>query len=386
MKLKPKKTKKKSSKDLEITRKRLAKLAVLNKKIALSLSVSEVRYRRLFESAKDGILILDAETGRITDVNPFLIDLLGHSRNDFLGKRLWEIGLFGDMERSKKAFRELQKNGYIRYEDIPLETKDRKRIDVEFVSNVYQAGKFQVIQCNIRDITDRKHAEVEKAILKTIEREQQRIGQDLHDGLCQQLTGIALLAHALAKKLGPEEAKNAVEIADLTNQAINQTRELARGLAPVEFDSFGLIPALQKFSASIERLYSISCSFETDKNMELGTFSALVATHLYLITQEAVNNAVKHGKSKRVVINLTDKAGSDGLLSIRAENEGVLLIKDNGVGFSPKAEEKKGMGLRSMRYRCETIGARLDIYRDDDGWTVVSCAFPHKSQQESKLQ
>jgi PAS domain S-box-containing protein len=126
------------------------------------LKVSEVRYRRLFEAAHDGILILNAETGRIGDVNPFLCELLDYPKAEFLGKELWEIGLFKDKEESRAAFRELQATGHIRYEDIPLETKGGVRREVEFISNVYQENGHNVIQCNIRDITERKHAENER--------------------------------------------------------------------------------------------------------------------------------------------------------------------------------------------------------------------------------
>ncbi len=121
-----------------------------------ALKISETRYRRLFESAQDGILILDAETGQISDVNPFLVEMLGYSHEDFLGKKLWEIGPFKNMEASKAAFLELQSKGYVRYKDLPLETKDGRPIAVEFVSNVYLVNHHKVIQCNIRDITERK--------------------------------------------------------------------------------------------------------------------------------------------------------------------------------------------------------------------------------------
>jgi two-component system nitrate/nitrite sensor histidine kinase NarX len=120
---------------------------------------SETRYRRLFEAARDGILILDADTGQITDVNPFLADLLGHAREFFLGEKLWEIGPFKDVAAQKAAFMELQSAGYIRYEDLPLEASDGRRMDVEFVSNTYLVNGKKVIQCNIRDITERKRAE-----------------------------------------------------------------------------------------------------------------------------------------------------------------------------------------------------------------------------------
>jgi PAS domain S-box-containing protein len=126
-----------------------------------NLRTSEIRYRRLFETARDGILIIDAVTSKITDVNPFLVELLGYSQDEILGKELWQIGLLGDVEASHDAFRELQQAGYIRYEDLPLQTKNGKQREVEFVSNVYVEDGHQVIQCNIRDVTERKKAEKE---------------------------------------------------------------------------------------------------------------------------------------------------------------------------------------------------------------------------------
>ena len=129
------------------------------------LRTSEIRYRRLFEAARDGILILNAASLKITDVNPFMMELLGYSRDEFLGKELWEIGLFSDKEASQQAFRELQVNGYLRYEDLPLQTTDGRVRQVEFVSNVYDEDRHPVIQCNIRDITDRKQAEEERTVL-----------------------------------------------------------------------------------------------------------------------------------------------------------------------------------------------------------------------------
>jgi PAS domain S-box-containing protein len=120
---------------------------------------SELRYRRLFESAQDGILILNAKTGSISDVNPYLIDMLGYSREEFVEKKLWEVGAFKDIEASRHSFLVLQKEKFIRYENLPLKTKDGHLVQVEFVSNVYLVGDEKVIQCNIRDISDRKRAE-----------------------------------------------------------------------------------------------------------------------------------------------------------------------------------------------------------------------------------
>jgi len=145
------------------------------KQMEAALQVSETRYRRLFETARDGILILDADTGEIFDINPFLIEMLGYPHEALLGKRLWEIGAFRDIEASKAAFLELQSKGYVRYEDLPLETRDERHIDVEFVSNVYSVNHKRVIQCNIRDITRRKR----------IEEERRKLTLDLQDALAK---------------------------------------------------------------------------------------------------------------------------------------------------------------------------------------------------------
>ena len=142
-------------------------LEVEHEQIEHKLTDSELRYRRLFETAQDGILILNADTGQISDVNPFLVDMLGYSKNEFLGRRLWEIGAFVDVRKSREAYKELQKNRYIRYEDLPLETKSGQKMEVEFVSNVYFVNTERVIQCNIRDISERKRLERNLAFAAT---------------------------------------------------------------------------------------------------------------------------------------------------------------------------------------------------------------------------
>src|ERR1700720_1227792 len=134
-------------------------LAKGHKRADEALRASEARYRRLFETAQDGILILDANSGLIIDVNPFLIKLLDYAREDFLGKTLWDIGPFKQVQESKAAFRDLQDKQYIRYENLPLETRSGGRVNVEFVSNVYGVNGKSVIQCNIRDITASKKTE-----------------------------------------------------------------------------------------------------------------------------------------------------------------------------------------------------------------------------------
>jgi PAS domain S-box-containing protein len=166
------------------------------------LIVSEVRYRRLFEAARDGILILNAETGVIMDVNPFLTEILGFSREELQEKKIWDLGFFKDIVANQDNFLELQQKEYIRYEDLPLETSQGKPINVEFVSNVYQVNHHKVIQCNIRDITERKQAD---EALRKSEAEYRNLFQNAQVGMYRsRLDGSALLAvnHKLAEIFG----------------------------------------------------------------------------------------------------------------------------------------------------------------------------------------
>jgi PAS domain S-box-containing protein len=160
--------------------------------LELALEVSELRYRRLFETAQDGILILDANTGKIIDANPFLLDLLDYPFESMIGLRLWEIGQFKDIAANQAAFETLQTNEYIRYENLPLRTKTGREIQVEFVSNVYFVGSDKVIQCNIRDISTR--AEFQAA---------SKSHADTLELACRAKDeAIAMLAHELRTPLG----------------------------------------------------------------------------------------------------------------------------------------------------------------------------------------
>src|SRR5579859_6450112 len=191
---------------------------------------SEARYRRLFETAQDGILILDATTGLITDVNPFLMKLLDYSRKEFLGKALWDIGLFKDIEASKAAFRELQEKQYVRYEDLPLKTRGGRSINVEFVSNVYGVNGKKVIQCNVRDITPRKYAERSEEQLRQAQK-MEAVGQ-LAGGIAHDfnnLLGVILgYGEALEDHLGNDSAarKKAEQITKAARRAADLTRQL----------------------------------------------------------------------------------------------------------------------------------------------------------------
>lgn len=187
-------------------------------------SRGEKRYRRLFETAQDGILILDFADGRIVDANPFILRLLGYDRRDLVGKRLWEIGLIRDREAAQRAMVELKRTGYIRYDDLDLQGQDGSRLEVEFVSNAYQVGGQRVIQCNIRDISDRKIIERR---LKEIEGAAKRSLQGTIGALVRMIESrdgytaghmerVSELSARIARRLGlPDDAVEAVRIAGL---------------------------------------------------------------------------------------------------------------------------------------------------------------------------
>jgi len=217
----------------------------------------------------------------------------------------------------------------------------------------------------VRDITDRKR--LEREILEVSSREQQRIGQDLHDSLGQHLTGITFLTKVLERKLerkSPEEAKEAAEIGRLVMQALAQTRNLARGLFPVELERNGLVAAIADLTANVERMCDVKCSFKSPESIS-GQDNVL-ATHVFRIAQEAINNSVKHSKSKKIDVTL--QPVGDHL---------ELCVVDNGTGFNTSAK-MDGLGLRIMHYRARRIGGTLDIKASAGGGTRVTCSFRNK--------
>jgi PAS domain S-box-containing protein len=184
-----------------------------------ALRASELRYRRLFETAKDGILILDAVTAMVVDVNPFLIALLGYSHEQFLGKAVWELGFFKDIVANEDKFAELREKEYLRYENMPLETSDGRRIEVEFVSNVYLVNGDKVIQCNIRDVSARRqaeaavrqlHAELEQRViertaeLETANKELEAFSYSVSHDLRAPLRAVDGFSQAVLEDYGPQ--------------------------------------------------------------------------------------------------------------------------------------------------------------------------------------
>lgn len=221
------------------------------------------------------------------------------------------------------------------------------------------------------DITLRKR--LEKEFQEITEEEKRRIGQDLHDGLGQYLAGISFLAKVLQKKLAAKrlpESADAAQITELVNQTVSQTRDLARGLCPLELETNGLPAALQELSTSVEKLFNVSCRVKHDKTAVVPDHAA--AIHLYRIAQEAINNAVRHGRAKNLVVSLVNSGGTTK-----------LNVQDDGIGLPDDFPTKDGLGYRVMNYRASMIGASIQFQNAAEGGTSLSCIVPiHRNAEK----
>lgn len=211
---------------------------------------------------------------------------------------------------------------------------------------------------------------LQKELLEITDTEQRRIGHDLHDGLGQHLTGIAFMSKLMEQRLTTKavpEAEDARKIAGLVNKAIGWTRDLARGLAPVDLDQEeGLASALKQVAESSHELFGMPCRFEMSGDVHFR--NPPVAIHLYRIAQEALNNAIKHARARDIVVRLTRTAG--GI---------TISVEDDGRGFDPLSIQTGGMGLRIMRYRAKMINGNLEVRKRSGGGTVVACSCAVKS-------
>ena len=242
--------------------------------------------------------------------------------------------------------------------------KEGHEFPVEISLSPLETEEGILVSSAIRDISERKR--LEKTVLEISEREQRRIGQDLHDGLGQHLTGIAFMSKVQEQKLAERqipEAADAAKIVELVNDAIRRTRELSRGLLPVVSEAHGLMSALRLYATEVQDLFGVACRFQCEGTVLI--HDAPMATHLYHIAQEAVNNAIKHSGTKTIVIRL-----------FCGESEGTMIVKDDGIGIQRPPAPHAGVGLQIMNYRAGIIGGNLEIRREHPRGTAVVCRFP----------
>jgi PAS domain S-box-containing protein len=396
------------------------------KRIEYALKVSEVRYRRLFETAKDGILILDADTGRITDANPFLQNLLGYSHTELLGKMLWEIGPFRDIAASRGAFRKLQRKEYIRYDNLPLETKGHRHRHVEFVSNVYRENGARVIQCNIRDITARHQAEealshaskemekrvdertaelltanklmkkmldegkrAEEKIRKSRERlrnlsrhlqslleeERTRIAREIHDELGQALTAmkldLSLIRRSLVSGGLAEQSAKVHEIERAVNRIIRTVRKISTQLRPGILDELGVTAAIEWMVRDFQNRTGIGSKVTIQVVDKISDTSC--ATAIFRIVQEALTNVMRHAAASQVNVSMEKK---DDTL--------IVEVRDNGIGIMEgQIFDSNSLGLIGIRERVHLLGGEAVISGKPGEGTLVRVTLPIGNRADS---
>jgi two-component system CheB/CheR fusion protein len=263
--------------------------------------------------------------------------------------------------------RRLLKGENIEFFETQRLTKNNRILDISLTATLLkdEKGKPFAITTTERDITERRF--LEKEILDITEKERELIGQEMHDGMGQVLTGIAVKCKGLALKLkgkSSEEMKDALTISKLANKAIAQTRDLAKMLYPVDIETGGLVSALEMLASNAEKTMEVTCRFRCGKSVSVKNL--VEAKQIYRITQEAITNAIKHGKAKNINIKL------------RFTKSGIVLsVKNDGLDFPKLSTRTKGLGLKIMKYRTDLIGGSLDIRKGDKGGTVVTCIFPN---------
>jgi PAS domain S-box-containing protein len=313
------------------------------------------------------VVVLDPE-GRIVRFNRACERTTGYEFEEVQGRHVSELFRVPEELAHFETIVEQARTALGRRDyEARLETKSGGQRTIAWSSTALRSanGTPEYIIVTGIDVTERKR--LERATLEISSREQRRIGQDLHDGLGQHLTGIAFMSKVLQQRLEEQslpESAEASKIVRLVNEAIHATRELARGLVPVVSDEAGLMSALKKWAGEVNNLYGVACSFECRTPVPIRDVDA--ATHLLHIVQEAVNNALRHGHPRSIVIRLT-AMGSQGHVS----------VEDDGDGARPSATHH-GMGLHIMSYRASMIGGSLDLRERAGGGTVVSCTFPMK--------
>jgi PAS domain S-box-containing protein len=322
------------------------------------------------------VVVLDSE-GRIVRFNRACEQVSGYSFAEVEEKYFWDLCMIPEeAERFKIIIEQLRVDHSPKDYETSWVTRDGARRLIAWSSTALpgEGGMPGYTIATGIDITERKR--LEKAILEISADEQRRIGQDLHDGLGQHLTGIAFMSKVQEQKLaekGLAEATEATRIVKLVNEAITKTRELAHGLLPVVSDSQGLMSALRRWSLEVEDLFSISCQFCCEEQVLI--HDASMSTHLYRIAQEAVNNAIRHGQARVIVISLSAKNG-----------QGTLRIEDNGPGLPETPATNTGMGLQIMNYRARMIGGSLKVDSSGSHGTVITCEFPLAMSDEILTQ
>jgi PAS domain S-box-containing protein len=334
---------------------------IIRKQLALEATLRE-RYQDLFENANDMVYTHDLG-GRMTSVNMAGERLLGRDRAGINQVNLLEF-IAEEQRLAAGKWLECIVDGTapttVEWDFVPA-SGERVRLEIS-TRLIDREGRRVEVEGIARDVTERRR--LEREILEISTREQRRIGHDLHDGVCQQLAGIAFLSDILADKLDEQrrpETAEARKITELVHKANAQTRGVARGLFPVRIEENGLASALEELAENAGAFFNVRCEFFCEAPVAIRDHA--VAHHFYYIAQEAILNAVKHGKARLIEVRFAPAEGGGCTLAIR----------DNGVGFGPMETPARGMGIRIMKYRARMIGADLQVRTGAGGGVEVLC-------------
>ncbi|MDI1311068.1 PAS domain S-box protein [Prosthecobacter sp.] len=333
-----------------------------------ALQASEQISSAIVETAVNSIITIDARC-IIETVNTSTERLFGYQRTELIGRNISMLMPQPYRDRHDGYVQNYLDSGVKRIIGIGREVVGQRKdgsvfpIDLSVGEAVLPTGR-RIFTGIIRDLTSRKA--LEDKILHISEEEQLRIGQDIHDDLCQQLAAIGCLAKVAQNKLtkaGSAEAQNLAEIVQLISKAGTRARETSRGLMPVVIDSGGLMAALGELAAGTARAFEVACEFRYDNPVQVSDNK--LSVQLFRIAQEAVSNAVKHGQANRVDVHLARQSGNI-----------VLTVRDNGIGIPDSPAKGTGMGLLTMSHRAQMMGGTLKIEPRQGGGTQVTCSVP----------
>ncbi len=329
-----------------------------HRKTEKALRISEEMFSKAFRSSPSGMLIIAMEDTQILNANDSFLKISGYSLSQLIGTTLEKSNFFFNAREGKEVLKEIHHKNRLKSLEFQFLTSNGDKRTGVTSAEVIDVGGVKCMLVAMEDITESR--QLEREILHISEKERQKIAMELHDDLCPQLIGIEVLTKLLSLRLekkGIAEYRNAKKIRTLILESIDKTRQLSRGLFPVNLSEQGFDTALIELAAYISDVFRISCRLT-------GSFSkpfkeSSVAVHLYYITHEAVHNAVKHAEAKKIDIILTENGGKIS-----------LSIKDNGKGLKNKTHPI-GMGIKIMQYRAAMIGASLNIIEVASGGTLV---------------
>ena len=356
-----------------------------------ALRASEVQYRRLFESAKDGILLLDVKTGMIVDVNPFLVNLLGYTYEQFLGKTIWDIGFLKDIIGNQEKFNELVKNEYVRYEHLPLETVSQHIVHVEFISNVYEVDDKHVIQCNIREITERKKAE--DALREAIAAKDtffNIIAHDLTNPTIVFQSGLEML-HAHLRDSGDQEALDISTELHKTSDHLSALLDHLLTWARLQSGRFPYHPAHTDLCYTAS--YAVNQTLQAAHQKQMSVISTIQEGMEVYADEDMVQVVLRN-----LITNAIKFTPEGGNISVDAREHGdsvEVSVSDNGVGMSDEKRQRvfrvgekrisspgtsnekgTGLGLIVCREFVETHGGRIWVESEEGKGSTVRFTLP----------